>query len=547
MVARPLQAKVREIVSVTDAAAAGVSAAIDTAAIQAVCTSLSANGGNVYFPDIGTDFLLNNNVNVPAGVNLVGPGSVRRTHALAVSNYAFTLNGDNKVSGLNYDGGGLTIVSPGSPLSIKDFRCIGDDITFDRNTLNNSCGSFIDFSNDQYALADTLNGLVAFGNNFGDYFDHAIYCQGYNLVPTGNIIVTGNSFIGTAATTTRQALKFKNVDYASASGNTFNLPNGIFCTVEVGLDAPLECRDCTEISLIGNTGKAFRFLESIADLAALNRGYKIKGLTVSANTAICTGAVVSLGLTPQDSTVTFATRCEKVAITGNTFEGIRFTINGDINGVNNGIEDVIISNNAIKITAGNTIFQTYGNIYTLIAKDNTLNLTTAYNSGNAVINRNSMADSFAWSIPTITGYFEISGNTLLGGFGALLAEQPAGAVTTINFVAVIDSNRMINANTYRTVALTSSAIGTATGRVYAQNNKFFGGTLAGPACANFALYTETDDSKRYVDPASTAAKQGGRSAVYVCSADLGFDPLTLGAGVFYHAYKKADGTYVRVA
>ena len=533
-------------INVKQFGAVGDGVADDTAEIQAALTS-SLSGTVVSFPASSVGYKISNNLNVPLGVNINGGGKVLRTHGLSVSNYAFTLNGSNKISGLVYDGGFLTIATPGNALSIKDFRVIGNDVSFTDNTFSNSCGSFVDFTNIQYITTDTLQGLVFSNNIVGDYADHVVYCQGYNLINTGNITISSNIISATSATTTRQAFKLKNINRATLSNNSFNIPYGVFCTVEVGLDAALAARDCEKVAITGNSGLALRFIESIADLSATNRGYMIQQLTITGNSAICTGAVISIGLTPQDATVTYATRCKKVVIANNTLVGTRFSINGDINGVNNGIEDLTISNNSINITSGDTIFQIVGNVYNLNITGNTMLLDTAYAADNAVINRKIITNSFSWSTPTIVGYFNISGNKLLGGFGAILSEQPSSAITTINFSAVLDGNIMINANTYRTVILTSSVIGAATGRVYAQNNKFFGGTLAAPACTNYALYTETDDSKRYVDPATTAAKQGGRSAVYVCSADLSFDPLTLGAGVYYHAYKKTDGTYVRVA
>ena len=518
----------------------------DTTVIQLALNS-ALIGTVVSFPASSVGYKISNNINVPFGVNIKGGGKVLRTHGLSVSNYAFTLNGSNKISGLVYDGGFLTIPSPGLALSIKDFRVIGNDVSFTDNTFSNSCGSFVDFTNDQYITNDTLQGLVFSNNIVGDYADHVVYGQGYNLIDTGNITISSNIINATSATTTRQAFKLKNINGATLSNNSFNIPYGIFCTVDVGLDGGLAARDCEKIAITGNSGLALRFIESVADLSVTNRGYMIKQLTITGNNAICTGTVIGIGLTPQDATVTYATRCKKVVIANNTLVGTRFTINGDINGVNNGIEDLTISNNSINITSGDTIFQILGNVYNLNITGNTMQLDTAYATDNAVINRKTITNSFSWATPTIVGYFNISENKLLGGFGAILSEQPSSAITTINFYAVLDGNIMINANTYRTVVLTSSVIGTATGRVYAQNNKFFGGTLAAPACTNYALYTETDDSKRYVDPATTSAKQGGRSAVYVCSADLGFDPLTLGAGVYYHAYRKTDGTYVRVA
>ena len=533
-------------INVKQFGAVGDGVADDTVEIQAALTS-SLSGTVVSFPASSVGYKISNNLNVPLGVNINGGGKVLRTHGLSVSNYAFTLNGSNKISGLVYDGGFLTIATPGLALSIKDFRVIGNDVSFTDNTFSNSCGSYVDFTNNQYITTDTLQGLVFSNNIVGDYADHVIYCQGYNLIDTGNITISSNIISATSATTTRQAFKLKNINRATLSNNSFNIPYGVFCTVEVGLDAALTARDCEKVAITGNSGLALRFIESIADLSATNRGYMIQQLTITGNSAICTGAVISIGLTPQDATVTYATRCKKVVIANNTLVGTRFIINGDINGVNNGIEDLTISNNSINITSGDAIFQIVGNVYNLNITGNTMMLDTAYAADNAVINRKIITDSFSWSTPTIVGYFNISGNKLLGGFGAILSEQPSSAITTINFSAVLDGNIMINANTYRTVILTSSVIGTATGRVYAQNNKFFGGTLAAPACTNYALYTETDDSKRYVDPATTTAKQGGRSAVYVCSADLSFDPLTLGAGVYYHAYKKTDGTYVRVA
>jgi len=542
-VATTVQAKLRESVSVLDFGAVG-DGDITAALIAANAELTASGGGDINLPK--GSYFISNVVTLGAGVNLIGPGKITRTHGLSVANYAFRLQGNNTIRGVIYDGGALSIVTPGLALSIKDFMCEGDNITIEGNTFTNSIGSFIGFVNEQYAVLDKLRNIRIANNFFGDYFDHAIYCQGYKLVETGDIAITSNTFTGLLATTTRQAIKIKNNSRVAVQGNTFNLPTGVFITVECGLDA-IECLDSTEVTISGNTGYAFRFFESIADLTALNRGYMNKQITVTGNTAFCTGAVVSVGLSPQDSTVTYATRCKNMAITGNTFVGSRFTINGDINGVNNGIEDLTISNNSIQITTGNTVFQTYGNIKHLVITNNVLQLDTAYNAGNAVINRNGLVDSFWWSNPTITGYFEISKNTLLGGFGSILTEQPGSANTSINFVAVLDGNRMINANTQRTVVLSSAGIPTATGRIYAQNNKFFGGTVASPVAANYTLYTETDDSKRYVDPATTGGKQGGRNAIYVCSLDLGFDPLTLGAGVYYQAFKKADGTYVRVA
>ena len=100
-------------------------------------------------------------------------------------------------------------MSPGLALSIKDFRVIGNDVSFTDNTFSNSCGSFVDFTNAQYTTTGTLQGLVFSNNIVGDYADHVIYGQGYNLIDTGNITISSNIINATRVTTTRQAFKLK--------------------------------------------------------------------------------------------------------------------------------------------------------------------------------------------------------------------------------------------------------------------------------------------------------------------------------------------------
>lgn len=539
-----LGAKGRDFVSVKDAPfnAKGDGVTDDTAAIQAAFNAASA-GTVVVFPKTSVGYKISNNISVPLNVHLSGPGKVLRTHALAVNNYGFTLAGGNRVDGLAYDGGALTIVAPGLALSIKDFRCNGDNVEFSGCTFDNSCGSFIEFADDQYAIAAIIMGLIVRGCRFGDYFDHSIYCQGYKLVETGDINITGNTFIGRAVTTTRQAVKLKNVCRATVASNSWELPTGSFITVEVGLDG-IECRDTEDISIVGNVGKGFRFVESVADVTALNRGYMIRRLTISGNTATCTGDTICLGLNP-DMPTTYATRADGVTVTNNVLKGRYFIVNGDINGVNNGISNLVIADNVMYGT-GNTLLLTYGNIETLMANRNIGYTSAAYNVNNALMNRAYCCDVSL--IPTIAGVFEISDNMLTGNFGSFISEQPAGAFTSINFTCHLRNNRNIGNNaSKRMVVLTSTVIGAATGVIYAEGNKSIGGSAAASACTNKALVLETDSSKRYVDPASTADKQFGYFAQYMCSADLGFDPLGLGAGIYYNAYRKADGTYVRVA
>lgn len=467
--------------------AAGVDASADTAAIQAACTFLAVTGGTVFFPDIGAPYLLNDCVDVPEGVNLAGPGSVRRTHGLSVNNYAFTLNGNNKVSGLAYDGGSTTIVSPGLALSIKDFMCLGDNISFEGNTLANSCGSYIGFANQ---AASTLSGLIVQGNTFGDYFDHAIYCQGYGTVETGRVVISGNNFTGTAATTTRQAVKIKNITGASIADNAINLPNGIFATVETGLDFPVVASDCRDISITGNVGTCVKFIESICATDANNDDFMVRNLTITGNSVTCTSYVVNLGLVAAPGTA-FATRASGVMISGNTFVGAHgININGDL--VNFGIENVSIVGNTISVSTGITILQLWGNVTGLVFARNTCTMTAAYAATNAVWNNANLVGTSGQTayIPTAAGVYDISDNVLLGNFGCIAAEAPASAITALNMTCVIRGNRNISTNTSkREVVFNSTALASATGLFYLENNLSIGGTTTSNVCAVQALVT----------------------------------------------------------
>ena len=460
----------------------------DTAAIQAAINSATTGAEIIFPPSIG--YKISNNINVPAGVNISGPGKVLRTHGLSVSNYAFTLNGRNTVRGLVYDGGALTIGSPGSPLSIKDFNCINNDIRFLENTFDNSCGSFIGFVNEQYATADTLSELIVQGNQIGNYLDHAIYCQGYSTVDTSNITVMGNNFVGRLATTTRQAVKLKNVRNAAISGNSIDLPNGIFITAETGLDFPVVASDCKDISVSGNTGSCFRFFESVCALDANNTGFMLRNVAITGNTVTVTHYPVLLGL-PASGGTSFATRASGVLISGNTFAGpYGININGDM--VNYGIDNITIVDNIITINAGTTALTLWGNIIGLQFSGNTCVMNSTYAAANAIWNNDNLVGVSGQTayIPNVSGVFDISENTLMGNFGCLVAEQPASAVTGLNMTCILRGNRNFGSGaSKREVIFQSSVLATATGLFYLENNLSIWGTAGANICAVQALLT----------------------------------------------------------
>lgn len=488
-VARTVQDRLRETLSVRDFGAVGDGATDDTAAIQAAVNAATA-GMVVVFPRTASGYKISNNINVPAGVHLRGPGKVLRTHGLAVNNYAFTLYGGNRVAGLAYDGGGLTIASPGLAQSIKDFFAINDNVEFDGNTFDNSCGSFVGFVNEQYATADTLNGFVFRGNTVGDYFDHAIYCQGYNTVPTGTVTICGNTFSAQAATTTRQAVKIKNINGATISGNAIKLPNGIFITVETGLDAPVVASDTANVSIAGNTGTCFRFFESVCAVDANNQPFMVRGLSIVGNSVTCTGYPVNLGLVPSGGQA-YATRASGVMIAGNTFSApYGININGDM--VSHGVDNVSIIGNTFIIGADLTALKIWGNVTGVVFSRNTCVMNTAYSVANALWNLDNLVGVSGQSayIASVPGVFDISDNTLLGNFGCLMAEQPASAITALNMTCMLRGNRNISSNaSKREVIFQSSVIGTATGLFYIENNRAIGGTASASICANAALLT----------------------------------------------------------
>jgi hypothetical protein len=131
-VARTVQAKLRESVSVKDFGAVGNGSTNDTAAIQAAINS----GSTVYFPD-GTYL-----------VSTAGSGSVTRKGS-AISHCLLLDNANQKID----LGGAVVITDMESATNTTVFGVVADYVYISRGKITNSNG-------DVFPTADTVSGIV---------------------------------------------------------------------------------------------------------------------------------------------------------------------------------------------------------------------------------------------------------------------------------------------------------------------------------------------------------------------------------------------------
>ena len=109
-VARTIQSKLQEIVSVKDFGAVGDGVTDDTAAIQAAYNALSTSLGTVYFP-IGK-YKVTSQINIPSGINTTGEG------------YSSQILNNVPNTGINYNAGPACLSFAGEG-SISDIRVTG--------------------------------------------------------------------------------------------------------------------------------------------------------------------------------------------------------------------------------------------------------------------------------------------------------------------------------------------------------------------------------------------------------------------------------------
>ncbi|MBX4152353.1 glycosyl hydrolase family 28-related protein, partial [Paenibacillus lautus] len=245
-------------IDVSDFGASGYGDRDDSRAIQAAIDYAHITNRDVYIPKTHKSYDLYNVLVLRKGVRLYSDGAkINRKFARNVSGWAIFLEGNNEVSGIDYDGGSENI-----PLDFgsHEFIYYADFVTdrsedrpnrFINNTFNNSCGSFI--------LGNSENVLVK-NNTFKDYYDHAVYFGGRNYEGkiSKNISIIENTF-KTTNVSTREAVKVRNgIDSFVLANNIVDLPKAAFSTFDVG-DSSVTYQSNKNITISGNIGYCSRF------------------------------------------------------------------------------------------------------------------------------------------------------------------------------------------------------------------------------------------------------------------------------------------------
>lgn len=474
-------------------------------AIQAAVDSLPL-GGTVLIPPYVTTFDIYRRVTVPKNVNLFGVGGeIRRRFDRNVSSMAFLLQGNNSVINLKYNGGyGIVNFVSGEHIYYSDFapnEQVEGVYLFEGNTFNDSCGSFI--------VGTGASNVKVVGNHFGDYLDHCVYFAGRGVTDTDkynrNLVVTGNTIFAEASTTVRSAIKGRNGVYNySITGNTFHIPNAVFC--EVGNGDDISVRDSQNIAVTGNVGTCFQFL-AIGYSGKFAMEYPVESITVNDNAVICSGPILEVGSLPGGTTTTDPNLqkglyIKRMVLANNSFKGQGGLINGQVSPNHRGIESITYSNNDIHVIGTNFFFYPLGNVDTVHFKNNVFTFDV---SGSVLISmyRQNTYPSF---MPSIVGNWVVEGNHFKNGINRLYYENSTTATSTRMNLFILN-NRIENTLTgKRLVQVVGTQVAAITSFLFAKDNYFLGGTVLASQFKTSNMIEENENQMTIKSPNGTYYK-----------------------------------------
>lgn len=538
--------------------ALGDNSTSDVSAIQAAINYMNViGGGDVILKASTGNYVLNNKITLKENVNLVGKGGIiKRTFNSDVSPSCIEALGNNIIQDLTYNGN-ATAISGGSPLATKDITVLGSNVKIIKNTFIDSEGSFI--TDVSVAPGSIISNIIISENNFGEYIDHCIYFEGRSTYTTKNFIVSNNNFTKSGSTG-RHAVKFKNVSYININDNVFDMPTSRFITLDIGLDGVLTGLPVTNVNISGNTGTCFSFLEFNNEDDSVNTNY-FDDINVTGNNFYSSGVGFGLGLRPDLPTL-YDVNIKNVTLTGNTFTAkFPFWLNGHIDASIDGIGSLSINSNKITVLTGAIrLIEYYGNFKNIDLNNNQIYFEDANNVAvdNGIFNSTQLVTSFTSLVPTKQGNFTAINNKIYGA-SYIIAEQNASAtVTGVRYNVFLKGNTLVNytVNSTRLIVIQNPQLKLQTNKAYSDNNIITATTPrpsilgnASTASPDFApnFFLQKDIFKTPIKVASDANDRTDVSAVYVCSLDEGFDPLSRGAGKYYFVYKKVDGTFVETS
>ncbi|MBD1379239.1 hypothetical protein [Metabacillus arenae] len=448
-------------------------------AIQQACNSLP-NGGTVLIPNHSEFFDFYSPITVPKNVDLLGTGGIlRRRFNRTVASQSVRLEGNNKISFLKYDGG-FDVIAPGAGENVyyQDFAPqdqVDGDYLFTGCTFSNSCGSFIVATGGSY--------VKVVGNHFIDWYDHCVYFAGRGVNDTDrynkDIVVSGNTFRATKASTTRSAVKARNGVYNySITGNTLDMATATFA--EVGSGDSGEQRENENIAISGNAGICSTFV-SIGYSGTTGLDVPVERVNITGNAVECIEGMFEMGSLPSSSVSTLpdsqrGVHVKSLIISNNSLKGKGFLVNGQISANHDGIETFTMNGNDMEIVSTNYVLFPMGNISKLNFKNNTVSFLDQ-TSGAQIISMYRQSTYLNYNA-SIVGEWTLEGNLLLKGAGKYVYENSAGKTeTAFTFNLYLINNRIDNDSTgKRLVQVVGDHKDTVTTTIVAKDNKFIGGT-----------------------------------------------------------------------
>lgn len=416
-------------VNVKDFGAMGDGKTDDSKAIQTAINYAHTKGYDVFIPKTQYSYNLHNILLLKEGVSLYSNGAqINRNFSRAVSGWAVFLEGDNEISGINYDGGNRYI---SLDLSSNEFIYYADFVTdrsaklptrFLNNVFNHSCGTFI--------LGNSENVLIK-NNIFKDYLDHAVYFGGRNYEGkiSGNIIVDGNTFT-TSDLSTREAVKVRNgMNVFLLINNIIDLPKAAFSTFDVG-DSVISPQSNSNITLSGNIGYCSRFT---LFNGGVNNTFTNNNINIFGNNVTCNDYVISLGGLPTTPTNQRATMLKNANISQNVFKtSYRFSIlNGDLRGA---IDNLNIINNIIEIGNQSVLFFLLGNIKFLNFSGNTVLSNKLSFSQKGYFDFSKIYDNKSVFSPTETGTIIIHNNSFNGKIQSIIYDDSSASSNSFSAI-----------------------------------------------------------------------------------------------------------------
>lgn len=514
-------------------------------------------GGDVILKSSSGSYILNNKITLKENVNLIGKGGIiKRTFNSDVSPACIEVLGNNIIRDLTYNGNASGI-SGGNPLSTKDITVLGSNVKISKNTFIDSEGSFI--ADVSVSPGSIIANIIIAENNFGEYLDHCIYFEGRSTYTSKNFIVSNNNFTQSGSTG-RHAVKFKNISFININDNIFDMPTSRFITLDIGLDGVLTGLPVINVNISGNTGTCFSFLEFNNEDDTINTNY-FDDINITGNNFYSSGVGFGLGLRPDSPTV-YDVNIKNITLTGNTFTALfPFWLNGHIDASIDGISNLSINSNKIKVLTGTIrLIEYYGNFKNIDLNNNQIYFEDANNVSvdNSIFNSTQLVSTFPTYVPTKQGNFTARNNKIYGASAIITEQNPAAAVTGVKYNVFLKSNTLINytVNSTRLVLIQNPSLKLQSNKAYSDDNIITATTPrpsilgnASTASPDFApnFFLQKDIFKTPIKVASDSNDRTDASAMYVCSLDEGYDPLSRGAGKYYFVYKKSDSTFVEVS